>query len=53
LENSWLSATGKIIKTIGKTDNLTKKMIRKTFLQLIKIAGRNIDTLLKQNYDEK
>ncbi|MDR3020424.1 MAG: DUF2974 domain-containing protein [Treponema sp.] len=51
-EASWLASMGKIIKAIGHIDDPTRKLIRKTFRDLLRSAGRNIDTLLKQERHE-
>lgn len=47
LEDSFILSMGKIIKSLGNTDEYTKKLIRKTFIEFLRSARRNIDTLLK------
>ncbi|MDR1837374.1 MAG: DUF2974 domain-containing protein [Treponema sp.] len=52
LEISWVTSVGKIIKSIGNIDDSTRKLIGKTFIELLRCAGRNIDTLFKPKDDE-
>jgi len=48
LESSWLVSVGRIIKSIGNTDEATRKLILKTISELFFSAGRNIDTLFNK-----
>jgi hypothetical protein len=48
LEKSFLPTMGKIIKSLGNIDEHTKKLIRKTFVEFLRAASRNFDTLLEQ-----
>jgi hypothetical protein len=48
LEKSFLPSMGKIIKSLGIIDEHTKKLIRKTFVEFLRAASRNFDTLLEQ-----
>jgi hypothetical protein len=47
LEKSWLKAAGRMLKSIGSTDENTKQLIQKTFGDLFNTARRNFDALLK------
>ena len=47
IENSWFSYAGRVLKSLNNTDENTKKLIRKTIVELFRCAGRNIDTLFK------
>jgi hypothetical protein len=48
LEKSFLPTMGRIIKSLGNIDEHTKKLIRKTFVEFLRAASRNFDTLLEQ-----
>jgi hypothetical protein len=48
LEYSFLPTMGKIIKSLGNIDEHTRKLIRKTFVEFLRAARRNFDTLLEQ-----
>ena len=48
LEESWFPILMKIFKSIGSTDETTKKFIWNTFFDLFRSAGQNIDTFFKQ-----
>jgi tellurite resistance protein len=45
LEGNWKKSMGKILRSLSTIDDSTRKLIRKTFLELIRSAGRNMDTL--------
>jgi len=45
LKESWFPIAAKILKSIGSTDEATKKLIRNTFFDLFRSAGQNIDAL--------
>jgi len=49
LESSWLSAAGRVLKSLGNIDVSTKKLINKTLAELFRSASRNIDTIFKQD----
>jgi len=49
IESSWFLTVGKILKSLSYLDESTRKFIRKTIVELFRSAGRNIDTLLKQD----
>ena len=46
LEVSWFATSWKIIKSLNHIDLPTRKLIRKILVELIRSAGRNIDTLI-------
>jgi len=46
LENSFVQSMGKIIKFMGNIDEHTRKLIKKTFIEFVRSARRNIDTLM-------
>jgi hypothetical protein len=46
LENSFILSLGKIIKSLGNIDEHTKILIKKTFIEFLRSARRNIDTLM-------
>jgi len=48
LEESWFPIAMRIFKSIGSTDENTKKFIRHTFFDLFRSARKNIDTLFKK-----
>ncbi|MCL2196085.1 MAG: DUF2974 domain-containing protein [Treponema sp.] len=48
LETSWLSITGRVLKSLGSIEESKRKVIRETIGELFNSAGRNIDTLVKQ-----
>jgi len=48
-EDSWFPVAMRIIKSIGSTDENTRKFIRSTFFDLFRSAKNNIDTLFKKN----
>jgi len=48
LEESWFPILMRIFKSIGSTDENTKKFIRHTFFDLFRSARKNIDTLFKK-----
>ena len=52
LENSWFTAVGKVMKSLGQTNESKKKLIKKTLRELFVCAGRNLETLLKQKNNE-
>ena len=52
LESSWLVSVGRIIKSIGNTDEAARKLILKAIAELFFSAGRNIDTLFKKKNNE-
>ncbi|MCL2440793.1 MAG: DUF2974 domain-containing protein [Treponema sp.] len=47
-ENSWLSSTGRVLKSLSNVDEIQKKYIKKTVIELFRAAGKNIETLMKQ-----
>jgi hypothetical protein len=48
LESSWLSATGNIIKSIGRTDDQTKELIQRTFNELFYAAKNNLKKIINK-----
>jgi len=46
LENSFILSMGKIIKFLGNIDEHTRKLIKKTFIEFLRSARRNINTLI-------
>jgi len=46
LEVSWFPSACRIIKSLSNIDAPTQKLIRKIFAELLRSAGKNIDTLL-------
>ena len=43
----WFNAAGRMIKSLGKIDKSTRKLIRETLFALFRSAGKNMETLLK------
>jgi hypothetical protein len=48
LDTSWLSVVSRVFKSLNTVEESKRKMIRQTLKELIRSAGNNIDTLLKQ-----
>ena len=44
LEKNWLKAAGRMLKSLGNTDESTRHLLRKTLAELFNAARRNIDT---------
>jgi len=53
LERSRLKAAGRMIKTLGKFDMPTRRLIRSTMLELFRAASRNIDTFIRPEKNEQ
>ncbi|MCL2185689.1 MAG: DUF2974 domain-containing protein [Treponema sp.] len=49
LEVSWFPSACRIIKSLGNIDVPTQKLIRKIIAELLRSAGKHIDTLLINN----
>ena len=49
LEDEFIPSMGKILMTLGNIDERTKKLIRKAFIEFLRSARRNINTLLETN----
>jgi len=45
-ENSFILSMGKIIKFLGNIDEHTRQLIKKTLIEFLRSARRNIDTLI-------
>ena len=52
LQKSWFSIAKKLFKSIGSTDEDTKKFISHTFFDLLRSAKQNINTLFKHEKNE-
>ncbi|MCL2719961.1 MAG: DUF2974 domain-containing protein [Treponema sp.] len=48
-ENSWFSSAGRVLKSLSHVDESTRKFIRKTIAGLFVTAGRNFDSLFKND----
>ena len=49
MEQSWLLTLGRILKSMGNIDDLTRKKTLKTIADLFRSAGRNLETLFKRH----
>ena len=47
MEDSWVTAAGRIIKSLGNIDEETRKLIFNVLAELLRSAGRNINKLIK------
>ncbi|MCL2208861.1 MAG: DUF2974 domain-containing protein [Treponema sp.] len=49
IENNFFPSMGKIIKSLGNIDEHTRKLMKKTFIEFLRSARRNFNTLLEQH----
>jgi len=48
LETSWLQITGRVLKSLSSVEESKRKMMNETIKELFRTAGRNIESLIKQ-----
>jgi hypothetical protein len=48
LDTSWFTLAGRVFKSLNTVEESKRKLIRQTLKELVRSAGQNIETLLKQ-----